>query len=198
MGNLSIKAVLKDTPVFRTRDAEGLNISRTQLLELEQRGEVQRLARGIWALGGYEPSENHSLAIVGKAVPGARICLLTALRFHEVTTQNPHEVWIAIGVKDWKPKLKYPSLRVNRFSGAAWELGLEEHVVDGVPIKVYTVAKTVVDLFRYRKKIGIDVALEGLREGWRYNRFTMDEIVPIARSCRMLRIMQPYLESLVA
>jgi predicted transcriptional regulator of viral defense system len=193
----SLPEIFKNRPVFRTRDAEGQGITRTYLLELEKRGEVERLARGIWALAGYEPSENHSLAIVGVAVPEARICLLTALRFHGLTTQNPHEIWIAVGVKDWKPKLKFPPLRVNRFSGAAWDLGLEEHRVDGVPIKVYSVAKTIVDLFRYRKKIGIDVGLEALREGWRVNRFTMDEIVPIARACRMQRIMHPYLESLV-
>jgi predicted transcriptional regulator of viral defense system len=126
------------------------------------------------------------------------VCLLSALRFHDLTSQNPHEVWLAIGPKDRLPAPGNPPLKIVRFGVGNFRLGLETHEVESASIKVYSVARTVVDLFRYRNKIGIDVALEALKEGWREKRFTMKEINTIADSCRMARVMKPYLESITA
>jgi predicted transcriptional regulator of viral defense system len=159
---------------------------------------LERIGRGLYTLPKSNISEHHSLVHVVKSVPSARVCLLSALRFHDLTTQLPHEVWIAIGRKDRKPSLIRPPIRVQRFSGPALTEGIEEHVVEGVMLRVYSVAKTVVDLFRYRHKVGIDVALEALKEGWREKRFTMGEIDRLAGLCRMKHVMAPYLESILA
>ena len=120
-----------------------------------------------------------------------------ALRFHELTTQAPAEVWIALAEKARKPKLDYPRLRVARFSGPALTEGIETHRLEGVEVRVYSAAKTVADCFKYRNKVGLDVALEALREGWRARRFTMEEIFRFARICRVEKVMRPYLEGLV-
>ena len=133
-----------------------------------------------------------------RRVPGGAVCLLSALRFHDLTSQNPHEVWLAIGPKDRLPAPGNPPIKIVRFGDGHFHLGLESHEVEGSRIKVYSVARTVVDLFRYRNKIGIDVALEALKEGWRERRFTLKEINAIATRCRMTRVMKPYLESLAA
>jgi predicted transcriptional regulator of viral defense system len=135
---------------------------------------------------------------VAKRVPKAVACLLTALRFHELTTQAPFEVWIALPRGAWRPRLEYPQLRVLRFSGASLAEGIETHVIQGVPVKVYNPAKTVADCFKYRNKFGLDVALEALRECWREKKTTIDELNRYAEVCRVRNVMRPYLESPVA
>jgi predicted transcriptional regulator of viral defense system len=182
----------------RSRELERMGFSRKQILHATRNHLLERLGRGIYRLPETEMSEHDSLTLVATAVPNARFCLLSALRFHQTTTQNPHEVWIALGPEEWRPVLDYPKIRIHEFSGAALTEGLEEHVVQGVKLRVYSVAKTIVDLFRFRNKIGIDVALEALKDGWRERRFTMAEIDRLARLCRMKRVMAPYLEALVA
>ena len=130
-------------------------------------------------------------------VPHGVGCLLTALRFHNLTTQSPSEIWMAIDRKARLPKTSgQPPIRFHRFSGKALTQGVEQHVVDGVPVKVYGVAKTVVDCFKYRNKIGLDVALEALREAWRERRATSRELWRYAEVCRVANVMRPYLESL--
>jgi predicted transcriptional regulator of viral defense system len=136
------------------------------------------------------------LAEVARRVPKGVVCLLSALRFHGLTTQAPFEVWLAIENKAIAPKLDYPSLRIVRFSGAALTEGVEEHVVDGVMVRVTGVAKTVADCFKYRNKIGLDVALEALREAWRGKRMTSDDLWRYAKVCRVANVMRPYLDSL--
>jgi predicted transcriptional regulator of viral defense system len=136
------------------------------------------------------------LAEVACRVPKGIICLLSALRFHTLTTQAPFEVWLAIENKAVAPKLNYPPLRIVRFSGTAFTDGVETHVVDGVTIRVTSVAKTVADCFKYRNKIGLDVALEALREAWHEKRMSSDEIWHYAKVCRVANVMRPYLESL--
>jgi predicted transcriptional regulator of viral defense system len=131
-------------------------------------------------------------------VPEGVVCLLSALSFHGVGTQLPHEVWLAIQRRARQPSLRYPPLRVVKFSGKAFAEGIEVHRVEGQSVRVYSVAKTLADLFKYRNKIGLDVALEALREAWRERRFTMDEMDRFARICRVERVMKPYLEALVA
>jgi len=124
------------------------------------------------------------------------VCLLSALRFHDLTTQAPFEVWLAIENKALAPRLDYPPLRIVRFSGPALTEGVEEHLVDGVTVRVTGVAKTVADCFKYRNKIGLDVALEALREAWRAKRMTSDDLWYYAKVCRVANVMRPYLDSL--
>jgi len=143
-------------------------------------------------------TENHGLALASAAVPQGVICLLSALRLHGIGTQLPSQVWIAIDRRARRPALKYPPLRVVRYSGAALTEGVRDHRVEGQTIRVYGVAKTLADCFKYRNKIGLDVALEALREAWRSRRFTMDELDHYAGICRVRRVMKPYLEALAA
>jgi predicted transcriptional regulator of viral defense system len=140
--------------------------------------------------------EHHALAEVGKRVPKGTICLLSALRFHNLTTQIPHETWVALDRKARLPKVDYLPLRVVRFSGAALQEGQEQHTIEGVRVRIYNPAKTVADCFKYRNKIGLDVALEALREAWRNRSTTMSDLTRYARICRVNNIMRPYLESL--
>jgi predicted transcriptional regulator of viral defense system len=125
------------------------------------------------------------------------VCLLTALRYHGLTTQSPAEVWLALPPKAWAPKIDYPKLRLVRFSGAALTRMVEEHTLEGTTVKVYSPAKTVADCFKYRNKAGVDVAIEALRDCFRGRRATMDELWAAAKVCRMSNVMRPYLESLV-
>jgi predicted transcriptional regulator of viral defense system len=160
-------------------------------------GELERVARGRYRLAEQPVTEHHGLAITAAAVPQGVICLLSALSFHGIGTQLPFEVWLALDRRARKPVLRYPKLRVVRFSGKALTEGIETRTIEGQAVRVYGVAKTVADLFKYRNKIGIDVALEALRETWRARRLTMDEIDHFARICRVDRVMRPYLEAMV-
>jgi predicted transcriptional regulator of viral defense system len=168
------------------------------LSRLVRAGALERVARGRYRLPDTPITEHHGLGLVAAAVPKAVICLVSALSFHEIGTQLPHEVWIALDRRTRRPSLSYPRLRVFRFGGKALTEGIEAHPVEGETVRVYGVAKTIADIFKYRNKIGLDVALEALREAWRARRFTMDEIHRYARVCRVERVMRPYLEALVA
>ena len=182
--------------LVRPRDLIAKHIPADYLDRLHRRGLVERIARGVYAWPGTDLGENQTLAEAARQVPKGVICLLSALQFHGIGTQQPHEVWLAIPPTAWRPKLEYPKLRVVRFSGAAFSRSVEEHDVHGVRIRVYGPAKTVADCFKYRNKIGLDVALEALRECWRSKRCTMDDLFGAARTCRMTHVMRPYLESL--
>ena len=182
--------------VLRARDLQAHGLPRVCLQRLERRGLLKRLSRGLYLLPGIELNEQHTLAEVCKRVPQAVVCLLSALRFHDLTTQSPSEVWIAIGIKARRPKEESLPLRIVRFSGPALEGGIEEHIVEGVLVRVYGPAKTVVDCFRYRNKIGLDVALEALRACRDDPRYSMDEIWRYASTCHMTSVMRPYLEAL--
>ena len=159
-------------------------------------GLLERPGRGIYVAAGRKPTPNHSLAETAKRVPHGVVCLLSALQFHELTSQAPFEVWLAIGAKARRPKVDYPPLRIVRFSGAALEQGIVPHPFEGVTVNVYSPAKTVADCFKYRNKLGLDVALEALRDCWKKRRATMDELWQVARICRVANVMRPYLESL--
>ena len=160
-------------------------------------GALERVSRGRYRLPDAPITEHHSLALVAAAAPMAVICLLSALSFHQIGPQLPHEVWIAVDRRSRPPILSWPRLRVLRFSGKALTEGIETHRVEGETVRVYCVAKTVADVFKYRNKVGLDVALEALREAWRAKRFTMDELHRYARICRVEQVMRPYLEALV-
>ena len=182
--------------LIRPRDLLSLGIARVSLTRAVRCGQLERVGRGLYGLPGREVSAHGSLAEVARRVPKGVVCLLSALRFHGLTTQAPFEVWLAIENKALAPKLDFPPLRIVRFSGAALTEGVEEHVVDGVTIRVTGVAKTVADCFKYRNKIGLDVALEALREAWHEKRMTSDDIWRYAKICRVANVMRPYLDSL--
>lgn len=184
--------------VLRPRDLDPYDIPRTYLSRLCTAGKLQRIARGLYVLPDNGVTEHHSLAEVCKRVPKGVVCLLSALRFHDFTTQAPFEVWLAIGEKAWRPRIDYPPLRIVRFSHTALSAGVEKHQIEGVTVHVYSPAKTVADCFKYRNKIGLDVAIEALRECWRSRRCTMDDLWHYADICRVRNVMRPYLESLVS
>lgn len=191
-----IRKAFKKTTVLRSRELSQAGFNRMQIREALKAGKIERAGRGLYLLPSAEITEHHTLATVSKKVPHGVHCLLTALQYHGITTQSPHEVWLAIGPKDWRPRLDHVKLNVVRFSGPALREGVETHVIEGVPVKIYVPAKTVADCFKYRKKIGLDVALEALREAWRSRRVTMDELGRYARVARVEHVMRPYLESL--
>jgi predicted transcriptional regulator of viral defense system len=188
--------LVRKAGVLRPRDLDPYDIPRTYLSRLCTAGKLQRIARGLYVLPDSGVTEHHSLAEACKRVPKGVVCLLSALRFHELTTQAPFEVWLAIGEKAWKPRIDYPPLRIVRFSQATLNAGVEDHQAGGVPIRVFSPAKTVADCFKYRNKIGLDVAIESLRECLRSRRCTVDDLWHYAKICRIQNIMRPYLESL--
>jgi len=181
--------------VLRARDLQAMHIPRHVLRTLCARGMLQRIGRGLYLPTSAELTESHSLAEAAKAVPQGVVCLLSALRFHELTTQAPFEVWLAIGEKAWRPRLTFPPLRLVRFSKQTLQAGVEQHSIEGVPVRIYGPAKTVVDCFRYRNKIGLDVALEALRDCRQQRKCSEDELWQYARLCRMQNVMRPYLEA---
>ena len=187
--------VVRRLGIVRAADLEAHGIPRGQLYRLVRKGLVERHARGIYVASKHPVTAEHTLAQVAKRVPGGVFCLLTALRFHELTTQAPAEVWIALPEKARKPRLDYPRLRVARFSGPALTEGIETHRLEGVEVRVYSAAKTVADCFKYRNKVGVDVAVEALRDFSRRHRGGATELARYARICRVSRVMQPYLDA---
>lgn len=188
--------LMRGRGAVRPRDLEAQGIPRHYLHLLHTEGAVERVGRGLYVPAGADLTEHHTLAEASVRVPHGILCLLSALRFHGLTTQLPFQVWMAIEEKAWQPRVDHPPLRVVRYSGAAWTFGVERHVVEGVPVRVYSPAKTVADCFKYRNKIGIDVALEALRETLGHRRASTDELLAAAAACRMSRVMTPYLQAL--
>jgi predicted transcriptional regulator of viral defense system len=192
----AILALARDQGLIRPLDLDTRGLPRVSLTRLVRQGRLARVGRGLYALPDRAVSEHSALAEVARKYPRAAVCLLSALRFHEVTTQAPFEVWLAIPNKARAPRLDYPPLRIVRFSERALTEGIEEQLIDGVPVRVTNLARTVADCFKYRNKIGLDVALEALRESWKAKRVTMDELWRYAKICRVANVMRPYLESL--
>lgn len=191
-----ILRVILGQGLSRPRDLEAHGITRTQLARLVAEGLVLRQARGVYIAASHAPTAAHSLAHVATRVPEGVFCLLTALRFHGLTTQSPAEVWIALPEKARRPRVDYPRLHIARFSGEALSGGIEEHSVEGVSLRIYSPAKTVADCFKYRNKLGIDVAVEALRDFNRKYRGGATELARFAHICRVSRVMQPYLDAI--
>ncbi len=181
---------------LRPRDAEAMGISRRELVRLREAGLLEQPARGLYVRAERSLSEGASMAAAAVMVPRGVICLLSALEFHQLGSQAPHQVWMAIESNDWRPAPGRLPLRIVRFSGAAFREGIEEHVVEGVRVRVYCPAKTVADCFKYRNKVGLDVALEALRDCWRQRRCSTEELLRFAEVCRVSQVVRPYLESL--
>lgn len=168
------------------------------LVKLEQGGKLQRVTRGLYSLPDSPMTDHQSLIEVCRRVPKAVVCLLSALQFHEIGTQLPFEVWIALPEATQTPALDHPALRIARLRGEAYSEGIETVVEQGSAIRVYSVAKTITDCFKFRHKIGLDVALEALKDAWRQRKLDMDQVTRFARINRVEKVMQPYLETVVA
>lgn len=169
-----------------------------ELTRLVADGTLERVGRGRYRLAGAEITEHHGLVLAAAAAPEGVLCLLSALVFHGIGTQLPAEIWLAIERGRRAPTVANLRLRIVRFSGPAFSEGIEVHEVESQRVRVYGVAKTIADLFKARNRVGIDVAVEALREAWRDRRFTMADLDRAARACRVERVMRPYLEGVVA
>lgn len=183
--------------IVRPSDLVKLGLPKDYLYQLAKDQILVRISRGMYQWPEHRSGNHQSLIEAVRQAPGAVVALLSALSFHNLTTQNPHETWLAIDRKSWRPKIEYPPVRFITISRELMETGIEEHTIEGLTIKVFSPVRTVVDCFKYRNKIGLDVALEALKEGWRSNCFTIDELTHYAELCRVKNVMQPYLESLV-
>ncbi len=186
----------REVGVIRAKDVEALGIHRQYLKRLEQLGLLIRSGRGIYTYVDADITERHSLVEAAKRVPSGVVCLLSALSFHELTTQAPFEIWLAIDQKARSPKEAILPLRIVYMSGQALSTGIESHSIEGVSVRVYCLAKTVADCFKYRNKIGLDIALEALRSCWKQRRCTIDELWHYAKICRVQNVIRPYLELL--
>lgn len=182
--------------VLRPKDLQAHNIARTNLQRLVDRGRLRKAGRGLYVPADHEPSLHGSLALVARQSPAAVACLLTALRVHELTSQAPFEVWIAIGLKQRAPKVDGVPIRVVRMSEAPLTTGVEHHAIDGVKVPVFDIEKTVVDCFRFRNRIGLDVALEAIRDYLRRPGRNVDRLLHYAKVDRVTTSIRPYLEAI--
>lgn len=190
-----IIALVRRKGLIRPRDLTNLGIPRRVLTELTAAGKLTKNGRGLYSLASGKISQNRSLAEASARVPSGVICLLSALRFHGLTTQNPWEVWMTIRRESQKPRVDYPPLRIVRASEKSISDGVEWHNLDGVEVPIYSAAKTVIDCFRYRNKIGVDVAVEALRDAWKKRKVKADDLWRFAAAGRVTRIIRPYMES---
>jgi predicted transcriptional regulator of viral defense system len=192
-----ILALARKSGLVRARELREAGLHSAALSKLVAKGQLIRLERGLYAPAGRSASEYDNLAIVAIKYPQAVFCLLTALRMHDLTTQSPHEIWVAVDVKARAPALDYPPLRIVRFSGDALHEGNEQKSLDGVAqLLVTSIEKTITDCFKFRNKIGLDIAIEALHQAWQEKRINMDELWRCAKICRVHNVMRPYLESL--
>jgi len=189
---------IRNTGVFRLGEAKALGLHPEQVRRLTRQGHLVRLGRGLYAPASAEPGEYHTLAQVAKRVPKGIVCLLTALRFHALGTQHPREVWLAVDRRAAIPRLDVAPVRIVRMSGAALTAGIEQHKVEGVTVRVTSPARTVVDCFKFRNKIGVDVAVEALRDYRRLRKGTVDELWRLADHLRMTRVMRPYWDAIAS
>ncbi len=179
--------------VIRPRD---VTAPRAVLTELVERGMLEKSGRGLYRIPTLEPSEHHSLLEVAVKIPSAVISLLSALQFHGIGTQNPSQIWLTIDIKARKPSLEYPPLRVFRASGKSFTSGIEEHNISGREVQIYSVEKTIIDCFKYRSKVGLDVAIEALKDGWATGKIDSDLLWKYAKICRVTQVIRPYVEML--
>jgi predicted transcriptional regulator of viral defense system len=193
-----VLALARQRPLLRARDLAALSVPTVVLSRLVGAGKLERLTRGVYSLPGSALSEHRSLAEASLRVPHGVVCLLSALRVHGIGTQAPFEVWMAIPPHTAVPQLDQPLLRTLYMSGPSLREGVQTLTVDGVTVPVFNAAKTVADCFKFRNKIGLDVALEALHDGWRQRKFTMDALWDYASIDRVANVMRPYLESIAA
>jgi predicted transcriptional regulator of viral defense system len=187
---------LKSKGMARLNELIAEGVTASTVSRLEREGALVRLARGLYQLPDASIDVHHTLAEAAKLVPKGVICLTSALAYHELTDQIPAKVWIAIGSKDWRPNFRYPPARFARFPNKYLRNGVERHVIDGVEVPIFGIAKTIADLFRYRRIVGINVALEGLRQALRNRKTTPAQIAKYASDARVWKTMEPYVSAL--
>lgn len=192
----AIATALRDRSILSTGEIEALGVSREYLSKLVARGRLARASRGLYSLPDADITTGHTMALVGKNVPGGVICLMSALRLHGVTTQSPPDIWIAMPSESRVPQLAGIATRTVRLSGPFFDAGIETREIEGVPVRVYSLAKTVADCFKFRGKIGLDIALEALRESLRSRQVSVDDIWSYAKVNRVANVMRPYLEAI--
>jgi predicted transcriptional regulator of viral defense system len=191
---LRVLDLLQQQGLVRASDVDAIGVPRVVLTRMTASGELERVERGLYRLPGSATSEHESLATVAVKVPQAVFCLLSALQFHELTTQLPRQLWIAMPRGSHVPRIAYPPLKMVQMAADAYSAGIEEHERDGVTLRVYGIAKTVADCFKHRNKIGLDVALEALKEVRAKRKASVDELWRYAKICRVANVMRPYLE----
>lgn len=190
-----VLALAKRKGILRVKDLREAGIHPEYLRRLCEKGTLIRIGRGLYMPADAQLSANTGLAQASRRVPHSIVCLLSALRFHEIGTANPFEVWIALDQDVRQPQVEYPPLRIVRFSGKALTEGVERHRIESVPVRIYNPAKTVADCFKFRNKIGLDVALEALRDCLRTKKCTYEQLWQYAKVCRVTEVMRPYLEA---
>ncbi|MGO4156988.1 type IV toxin-antitoxin system AbiEi family antitoxin domain-containing protein [Cupriavidus sp. YAF13] len=191
-------AQLRARGLVRASEMREIGVTATTIARLERDGVAVRLARGVYQLADAPLGLQHTLALASKLVPSGVICLTSALAFHELTDQIPAKVWMAIGQKDWKPSFDYPPVRFIRSPAPRDDPDTERHAIDNVSVPVFSVARTIADLFRYRKKVGLNTALEGLREALMQKKATPAEIAQHAADAGVWKILEPYLTAMVS
>jgi predicted transcriptional regulator of viral defense system len=186
--------------LVRAHEVKGRGIHTHVLTRLVREGKLERAARGWYRLplSAYNMTEHHGLVLATAAAPKGVICLISALQFHKIGTQLPRQVWMALPRGARTPAVEYPPMRVVHVSGEAFTAGVEEHALEGQKVRVYGVATTIADCFKFRNVIGMDVALEALSEGWRERKFKMSDVAEHARICRVWNVMRPYLEAIAS
>ncbi len=172
-------------------------ISRYTLYSQLDKGVIEQISRGVYRLVELPPASHPDLVVLAKRFPRAVVCLISALSFHEITTQIPHQVFVSVPRNSYKPSLDYPPLLVHRMSEKAYQAGIEEHQIDGVTLKVYSPEKTLADCFKFRNKIGIDVVLEALNLYKNRRKFDHKKILEYAKICRVEKVTRPYLEAMI-
>jgi predicted transcriptional regulator of viral defense system len=190
------KQTVRRGKLFRPSEAVREGVHPEAIRRLVRSGQIVRLGRGLYAEASLEATEHHTLAEVAKRVPKGIICLLTALRFHGLGTQNPREVWLAVDRGAGIPKIDFTSVRIRRMSGAALSSGIDEHDIEGVTVRITSPARTVVDCFKFRNKIGVDVAVESLRDYRRRRKGSVDELWHQADRLRMAKVIRPYWDAM--
>lgn len=188
--------LVRERGLVRAREVAAAGYPTALLYRLRDRGELEQVGPGLFRDPDADLTERHSYAEVAKLVPAGVICLLSALAFHEIGTQNPWQVWMALEKGKQRPRSPELPLKIVWFSGDAMKEGVEHHEVEGVDVRVFSAAKTVADLFKFRNKVGVDVAIEALREGLERRIFSRDQVLHFARICRVERVMKPYLQAL--
>ncbi len=197
-GQRRIEALARKRGFVDAKSIARAGIHTQHLSRLVDHGTLERVARGQYRLADAEVSAHHGLVLASVAAPHGVVCLLSALSFHGIGTQLPAEVWFAIERGRTAPRIPSLDVHVVRYSGLAFSEGIELHRIERQPVRVYSVAKTIADLFKARNRVGVEVAIEALREAWRDRRFTMTDLDRAARACRVERVMRPYVEAVVA
>ncbi|KAF1081557.1 MAG: hypothetical protein GQF41_2363 [Candidatus Rifleibacterium amylolyticum] len=196
-GDKAIEIIRQLGGTFRTAEAIKAGVHPQTLYALLHAGTIERLSRGVYKLADTEQVSHPDLVIVATRIPQAVICLVSALAFHEMTSQIPHEVSFAIAKGAETPRIDFPPISVHRFSGEALTAGIQNHEVDGVTIRIFCPEKTIADCFKFRNKIGMDIALEALKLYKARKGFNSSELIKFARICRVENIMRPYLEAMI-